>query len=449
MLTAIGLALALQLTPSQEPDPFDDPVSENQARRITPEVVVAHNARPAVVYIETDVIQTVGIDWFGRAVQRQGTSGGSGVVIFDEGFVVTNYHVIKGAQRISVRFDNELDPQVYSAREVSSVPSEDLALIKIEAPGPFPTVPLGTSSDLMIAEPVIAIGNPLGQTLTVSRGIISGLHRNVAVGGIEFEGLIQTDASINPGNSGGPLLNINGELIGINTAMNAAAENIGFAIPVDRLRQVLEESLLSPRMARAWYGFGLDEQGEDPLRVSLVMPGSPADQAGLRIGDRLVSIDGRSLEDPEAYGRARVVLAPGVPAEFEVQRGERTLSTTLEGWNRIDALLYERSGLRVEPQIFANGRRQVTMMRITDVRSDGPGAALGLRTGDLIEALRAERRRPVLARSAEDLAYYLSVLPASTKIDLDVWRAKASQSEARFQPNLTQAELLRGTLVLE
>ena len=227
---------------------------EKLKRRITPIVQVAESASPAVVYIATDKQVNVRA---GYALYEQHISGaGSGVVILKEGFIITNYHVIKDAQKIAVYFNSQLDEPPYPADVVSFVPQEDLALIKIRCDHDCPTIPLGTSADLMPGETVIAIGNPVGQTHTVSQGIISGLHRNVQIPELrlQFSDLIQTDASINFGNSGGPLLNINGEMIGLNSAINVNAQNIGFAIPVDRINRVLQDQLLSPDTAAAWLG---------------------------------------------------------------------------------------------------------------------------------------------------------------------------------------------------
>lgn len=455
MLLANALPLALtclaQLEPSTTPDPFANPVSENQARRVTPEVIVAHNARPAVVYIETDVIQTVGYNLFGQPVQKPVKSGGSGVVVFEEGFVVTNYHVVREAKRIVLHFDTDLDPTTYAARLVSAVPEEDLALLKIEADGPFPTVPLGISSDLMIAEPVIAIGNPLGQTLTVSRGIVSGLHREVAVAGLDFKGLIQTDASINPGNSGGPLLNINGELIGINTAMNTMAENIGFAIPVDRLRQVLEENLLSPSQAQAWFGFALEDSTlGTPLRLSHVVLGGPADGAGLRAGDELLAINGKPIADADQFWRARLPIAPTEATTFTLRNGDGERDAIAKGWSRVDAVLYERMGLRVEPRIFASGYRRVMLAKVADVRPEGPADRLNVQPGDLIEALRAsDRRHSIVPRSPDDLALYVNLLESGTEVEVNLWRAKEGGDPQNFAPGTLDAVLLGGSLALD
>ena len=254
-------ALQLISTASQSPEQ----AAQDYDRRITPEVLVVRSTAPSVVYIETDVKQVVRT-WLGDT-ERMAQSSGSGAVIFDQGYIVTNYHVVRGANAIRVSFDKTYDDKVYEARLISYVAEEDLALIKIDGPSPFPTVPLGISSDLMIGEKVLAIGNPYGQTNTVSSGIISGLHRELEIPAenLSFTNLIQTDASINPGNSGGPLLNINGDLIGINAAMRTGAENIGFAIPIDRVVQVLEEHLLSTRLAAAWLGFEVDEATGEKL----------------------------------------------------------------------------------------------------------------------------------------------------------------------------------------
>ncbi|MEO0649812.1 MAG: trypsin-like peptidase domain-containing protein [Planctomycetota bacterium] len=431
----MGPSVAPQLTPTAATD-----LSDEFARRMTPEVMVVQAAMPAVVHIETEVVVQSGWGIFGPQ-ERAATSSGSGVVIFEDGFVVTNFHVVKGARQLRVRFDPAQDERVYTATIVSSVPEEDLALLKIDAEGPFPTVPLGTSSDLMIAEPVIAIGNPYGQSMTVSRGIISGKHRDVQADGLRFTDLIQTDASINPGNSGGPLLNINGQLIGINTVVNRAAENMGFAIAVDRVREVLEESLLSPSMAAAWFGF---ELGAEDTVVTDVMPGSPADLAELRTGDRIVGIDGRAVGTLEEFTRARLPIQPGKLVRLGIERRGRPRVIEVSGWNRRDATLYQRMGVLVE-QAVLGGNRLRRYLQVADVAPKSPAATLGLRVGDLIEAYAVAGSRTARpARSAEELAILLSSLPPETGLVLDILRDSNGNSiyESRG------GELMRGTLEL-
>ncbi|QDU67396.1 trypsin-like peptidase domain-containing protein [Engelhardtia mirabilis] len=438
MTTALLLALAAQLTPTPGGE-----IADELSRRMTPEVLVARSVRPAVVHVVTEVLvpqQTI----FGqRLPDRLAQSAGSGVVIFEDGYVVTNNHVIRGAQNIVVSFDPAIDDRQYPATVVSAVPEEDLALLKISSPGPFPTVPLGTSSDLMIAEPVLAIGNPYGQSFTVSTGIISGLHRDVEADGLRFTNLIQTDASINPGNSGGPLLNINGQLIGINTVVNRAAENMGFAIPVDRVRQVLEDSLLSPSMARTWLGFDLADQS---LEVARVAPGGPADRAELRSGDRVVAVDGREVTSAEEFTRARLPLQPGQEMQLTVSRGGRSTVLSMRGWERRDGLLFERAGLLVEP-IVIGIRSPKRLLRVVDVRPGGPAADIDLRTGDLIEALRAEGSpRPFAPQRPDDLALFVNALAPGARVTLDVWRD--SNANGRYELDADYSELLQGTLDL-
>ena len=174
-----------------------------------------------------------------RRVTRQ--SAGSGFIIHPDGYLVTNAHVIARTTEQSVIFANGRE---YDARVVASDPQRDLAILKIDAGVPLPTLPLGRSDDLMQGETVIAIGNPLGLQHTVTAGVVSATDRSIEVnGGLAFEGLIQTDASINPGNSGGPLLDLRGRVIGMNTAIKPQANSIGFAIPVIMIRELLPSLL--------------------------------------------------------------------------------------------------------------------------------------------------------------------------------------------------------------
>ena len=409
MLLAACLALSLQLNQSDNtPD-----LPADLVQRTTDWVLVARNARPAVVYIESDVM-VQRRDFFGTRSQLA-RSAGSGAVIYEEGLVVTNYHVVKDAQRITVQFDETLDNRVYEASLVNFARDEDLALLKIDAEGPFPTLPLGTSSDLMLAEEVMAIGSPAGQRLTVSRGIVSGLHREIEAGGLKFKNLIQTDASINLGNSGGPLLNVLGELIGINTVMNVSAENIGFAIPVDRVKWVLEDSLLSPDSARAWFGFKLRPE---TLEVGEVLAGGPAEAAGLQVGDRLERLGNLELRDVDQYRRALVTLLPGDSAELWVHRGEANRRVEVQSWARADGVLYDRTGLQLERQVF--GRR--LLLRVVDVRQGSPADSLGIRPGDLIASVRLPNGQIPRLRAPEDLAIEVGRYEPGQALELNLWR---------------------------
>ena len=172
---------------------------------------------------------------FFESPSRARSSLGSGVIIKSDGTILTNEHVILRAAKIKVTL---LDGREFEGRLIGSDPESDLAVVQIVGEGPFPTLEMGTSEDLMIGETVIAIGNPFGLSHTVTAGVISSLHRSIRSDGRIYRDFVQTDASINPGNSGGPLLNIRGLLIGINTAIYQEAQGIGFAIPVDRVKRI-------------------------------------------------------------------------------------------------------------------------------------------------------------------------------------------------------------------
>ncbi len=431
LLAPLAAAQLGEAANHQQPTP-----QELFERRITPEVQVVAAATPAVVFIQTDTKTRVR-DFWGRSFARDGKSSGSGVVLSSSGFIVTNYHVIKDATNIRVSFEKSIDDRIYEADLLSYVAEEDLALLKIrDADKEFATLPLGTSSDLMTGERVIAIGNPYGITHTVSVGIISGLHRDVNIGDagglkLHFDDLIQTDASINPGNSGGPLLNMNGQLIGINNAVNQTAENIGFAIPIDRVREVLQQQLISPDRYNAWLGFEVSD--DDELRVEGLYPGSPAALAGLEDGDRVIGLGEQTLGDLDAYRLARIALRPGEVTNLKVRRGEKTLSLPIQAWDKSDGLIYERLGVRVEAAVV--GRRGRTL-QLESVRADGAAGLIGLQAGDMINALRPRLgglSQAYTFADRIDLAQFLDRLAADSELEIEIRRA---------------GQLYQGTLVL-
>jgi serine protease Do len=415
---------------------------EKLRRRITPIVQVVEVASPAVVYIETDGFKYTQ-DFFGRLFPQRFSGSGSGVVILKEGFIITNYHVVKDAKKIKVSFDKQYDDGEYVAEEVSHVEQEDLALLKIHRDRDCPTIPLGTSSDLMPGETVIAIGNPVGQTHTVSQGIISGLHRNVQLpdAGLDFSDLIQTDCAINFGNSGGPLININGEMIGLNSAMNAKAQNIGFAIPVDRIKEVLQEQLLSPETASTWLGFEVDSG--DHLRVARVVPGGPAAQAGLKPGDCIVAIGGQAVTRQDNYRLARVGLSPQRDVEVQVESRGTTRKLTMSAWDKTDGILFEHLGFKVEQAAL----QRTPYLRVSEVRPQGAGDKIGLQSGDIFNAVRPiikDKNIPAyLMYTREKLAGLVSYLPPGTELEIEVLR------DSNGDHVYSRDELLRGILTVQ
>lgn len=436
----LSLLLALA-APLSSPRAEDE--TELYRRRVTPIVEVAREASPAVVFIRNENVQVVR-DFLGRVFEQDGGGSGSGVVIHKDGFIITNYHVIDGARKLLVTFDALYDSKVYQAEVVSFVVEEDLALLKISGEREFPTIPLGTSKDLMLGETVIAIGNPFGQTHTLTQGLVSGLHRNAKIKiqsgrTLSFDNLIQTDASINPGNSGGPLLNINGDLIGINNAVLGGAQNIGFAIPVDQVKRVLEERMLAPDSAPTWLGF--EVVANEHLQIGNIVSGGPAELAGLRTGDCIVSVGSTPVTNLEEYKIARVGLSPKREVELRVERAGQARTVRLAPWDRFDGVLYQHLGMKVKT---VESPYQ-SFIQILEVRPLGPAAELGLQAGDAIDAVRpltGPRARPLRVPSRELFASLITELDPGMKLQVDVYRDV--DKNGRFE----EEELHRGTLTL-
>ena len=235
---------------------------------------------------------------------------GSGVIIDStQMYILTNHHVVVRASKITITL---ADQQEFEARVVGTDPESDLAVLKIESDTSLPAIHMGRSDDLMIGETVIAIGNPFGLSHTVTTGVISALNRSVRTRSGVYHNFIQIDASINPGNSGGPLLNINGELVGINTAIYSGAEGIGFAIPIDRARRIVSDLIHYGRVHTAWLGITVQDLTKnliDYFRLSVdrgvlitqVVPGSPAKDKGLKRGDVITELNKNKVGSSRDY----------------------------------------------------------------------------------------------------------------------------------------------------
>ncbi len=264
--------------------------------------------------------------------QRPRVNGmGSGVVIDRRGYILTNHHVVDKVQGIVVQL---FDGSTYPARLLQYDAVMDLALVKVEAPRPLPAIDLGTSSDLMVGETVITIGNAFGYENTVSQGIISALHRDVTLSDEQvYRNLIQTDACINPGNSGGPLINIDGELIGINVAVRAGAQGIGFALPIDEVRRVAAELMSTRRLASTWHGLVTTDQrrgSKHGVIVAEVQTGSPAETSGFRAGDELVRVGDQPITNGLDLERWLLDVRPGRPASVTFRRGGTESAVALD-----------------------------------------------------------------------------------------------------------------------
>ncbi len=226
---------------------------------------------------------------------------GSGFIINSEGFIITNNHVVEGADEIQVLIDGK---KKYDAKVVGNDPKTDLAVIKIAATG-LPAVTLGDSQAMRVGDWVMAVGNPFGLDHTVTAGIISAKGRVIGAG--PYDDFIQTDASINPGNSGGPLFNLKGEVIGVNTAIVASGQGIGFAIPINIAKDLVPQLISNGKVTRAWLGVGIQDMtpelaksfglsDENGALISNVFPGSPAEKAGIKTGDVVRSFEGKPIE---------------------------------------------------------------------------------------------------------------------------------------------------------
>lgn len=268
-----------------------------------------------------------------EAAQGQ-ASLGSGVIVAAQGFILTNNHVVEGADEIAVMLPGG---KVAEARVVGTDPETDLAVLRIDAKGLQP-ITFADPASVQIGDIVLAVGDPFGVGQTVTQGIVSATGRN-RLGINTFENFIQTDAAINPGNSGGALVDASGHLVGINTAIysrSGGSQGIGFAIPVNLARQVMEQIIATGRVSRGWLGVSARDVVHETTGAAAgaalvaVQRGSPADRAGLRPGDTVVSINGKEISDTAALINETAALNPGTQAQFKILRGREAVSLAVE-----------------------------------------------------------------------------------------------------------------------
>ena len=275
-------------------------------------------------------------DQFGEDVPQQSSSLGSGVIVNSSGYILTNHHVVESADQIEVMLS---DGRHAKAHVIGSDPETDLAVIKIDLPGKLPTITFGHADTLHVGDIVLAVGNPFGVGETVTMGIISALKRN-HLGLNTFENFIQTDAAINPGNSGGALVDVNGNLIGINSAIyspNGGSLGIGFAIPVSTAKKVMEQIIQHGSVTRGWIGVAVQELTPElaesfklgkaqGVLISAVMRGGPADRAGIKPGDILTMVGQKQLTDSNSMLEAIAALTPGQMATLKILRNQQEMA---------------------------------------------------------------------------------------------------------------------------
>jgi len=356
--------------------------------------------------------------------QRQHALG-SGVIVSSDGYIVTNNHVIAKATEIQVLLS---DKRTFKGKVVGADPQTDVAVIKIEASG-LPTVPFGDSNQLKVGDTVLAFGNPFGQWFTVTRGIVSALGRSGM--GIEgFENFIQTDAAINPGNSGGALVNVRGQVVGINTAIlsgnsgpggEGGSVGIGFAIPSDMAKHVMEDLIKTGKVTRGYLGVrprNLDQELANQFKVpdtagalvQDVIAGGPADKAGIKNGDVIRKLNGQQVDDADQFTALVTNMNPGAEATLEILRdgqpmtikatlGERPTNLSAQGGpgavqeGALRGIAVQNLTPSIREQLSLPGN--VTGVVIGNLDPNSPAARTGLQEGDVIESINRQPVRSV------------------------------------------------------
>jgi len=376
--------------------------------------------------------------FFGEPPQRERHSLGSGVIVDSRGYILTNNHVIEQADEIEVRLS---DKRKFSATVVGKDPKTDLAVIKIDAAGALPVARLGDSDKIRTGEWAIAIGNPFGLDQTVTVGVISAVGR-ADMGITTYEDFIQTDASINPGNSGGPLLNLQGEVVGVNTAIVATGKGIGFAIPINMAREIKDRLIAQGKVVRAWLGVGIQElteelaaqfgvKPEDGVLVGNVMADTPAERGGLKPGDIIQEFNGNKISNVRQLQREVAQSPIGSPARLQVLREKQPMTLTVvlgeqptdlaAGRDPSPAEAAEQFGLTVQ-DLTAELRNQLRLTNVdgvivSSVDEAGAAARAGVRPGDVITEAN---REPV--KSARDFTRILGQMRRGANLLLLVRR---------------------------
>jgi Do/DeqQ family serine protease len=405
--------LAISVRDTQVQPPVERPAPEiisTQAAFIE----VSRTVTPAVVNISATRSSRRGDafdEFFGEFFRgaprprQQEQSLGSGFIISADGHILTNEHVVRGGEQVTVKLS---DQRTFAARIIGIDPRTDVAVLKIDAPEALPMVVLGDSDALDVGQWALAIGNPFGLDRTLTVGIISATGR-ANLGIEDYEDFIQTDASINPGNSGGPLLNIYGEVVGINTAIVAAGQGIGFAIPINLARLIAQQLIETGQVTRGWLGvsiqpltpelaesFGLDKL--NGALINQVLPGSPAEKAGVQRGDILMSLDGREVRGVRELQLMVASTPVGKTVQLEVVRGGKRLQLPVTIVAQQSAAIAEAPsggpgekngalGLTVAPAEDGLG------VLVEEVDPASPAAAAGVRPGDQIMAVNKEEVR--------------------------------------------------------
>ncbi len=332
--------------------------------------------KPAVIHIVAVKSQRVSpFAMFGNPQPKAARVQGTGVIFDKRGYAVTNQHVVAGSSSITVTLSNK---RSYAAKIIGADKKLDIAVLKINAGHPLPVALLGTSQDLMPGETVVAIGSPHGFSFTISKGVISATHRNVLIKSRVYGDAIQTDAAINPGNSGGPLINILGEVIGINSFKRNNASSMGFAIPIDKVRTVARELLIHKKVRAIYLGMTVREGG-NKIVVTHVEPNSPIARGGIRVGDVLQRIKNYKIGDLKDFGIIISTLVVGERVRFRTASGTKLVVvgqlSPKQAYSRFVTFL----GIRLKSTRWG--------LAIDQISPVGRAYRMGLRVGDILKKI--------------------------------------------------------------
>ncbi|HUV49684.1 MAG TPA: Do family serine endopeptidase [Anaerolineae bacterium] len=399
------------------------PCSAAEYERENPVVRAVRKVSPAVVNINSEyevrgrtnpfsgfmmdpLFDSFFKDFFdpGFEQQHKRTSLGSGVIIDGKrGLILTNAHVLAKSTSITVVLNDE---RKFDARIIGTDPDSDLAVLRISSKDSLPSIEMGGSDDLMIGETIIAIGNPFGFSNTVTTGVISAVNRSIRTDNAVYHDFIQLDASINPGNSGGALLNINGELIGINTAIYAKAQGIGFAIPINKAKRIVSDLIRYGEVVQIWLGItvqNLDKKLAQYLKapehkgvvVKEVSSGGPGNKADIQDGDIILSVGSRSTPSIEHYHTAMKNYAKGDMIKIKLWRNNKVISVSTKADVFPEKLAMELGfkllGVKVEnlslTKRFQYKTSEKTGVVISSINGQSHLARIGVKPGDIIRQI--------------------------------------------------------------
>ncbi len=375
--------------------------------------------------------------------QRNRRSLGSGFIISADGYIVTNYHVVNGADIININLQGATGKsESIPAKLVGSDQETDIALLKVDVEEQLPFLKFADSDKARVGEWVLAIGNPFGLEHTVTAGIVSAKERNINSG--PFDNYLQTDASINPGNSGGPLLNMQGEVLGINTAIIASGQGIGFAIPGSMAHNITQQLKAGKKVSRGWLGISMQPLTEDAAKalglentegalISNVMENEPAHKAGLKDGDVIIAVDDKKIADPSALLRAIANQMPGSNTKVTVLRGDKKMDFVITlGERNVDQIAGAQGKNDAQEEAATLGisvrsltkeeaeKAQITNgqgLYVAKVQRDKPAAQSGVQPGDIILSANM-----IPVKNAQELAKIIKDVTARGAVMLQIKR---------------------------